>query len=80
MEVRLRCKITHHKNLKTSHLLTNSQVGLLTLGKDPSLGAHPHKLEGFGLADSSDSKDNFLDSQDRKILKKKNEGTKDQVI
>ena len=36
------------------------QVGSLALGKDPSLGAHPHELEGFGLADSSDS--NFLDS------------------
>ena len=60
----------------------NSQVGLLALGKDPSLGAHPHELEGFGLADSSDSKDNFLDLLDRKILKKKkkNESIKDQVI
>ena len=55
-------QITHHKNLKTSHLLTNSQVGSLALGNDPSLGAHPHELEGFGLADSSNSKDNFLDS------------------
>ena len=54
--------ITHHKNLKTSHLLMNSQVGSLALGKDPSLGAHQHELKGFGLADSSDSKDNFLDS------------------
>ena len=54
-------QITHHKNLKTSHLLMTSQVGLLALGKDLSLGAHPHELEGFGLADSSDSKDNFLD-------------------
>ena len=55
-------QITHHKNLKTSHILMNSQVGSLALGKDPSLGAHPHKLEGFGLADNSDSKDDFLDS------------------
>ena len=55
-------KITHHKNLKTSHLLTNSQVGSLALGRDLSLGAHPHQSEGFGLADSSDSKVNFLDS------------------
>ena len=53
---------THHKNLKTSRLLTNSQVGSLALGKDPSLGAHPHELERFGLVDSSDSKANFLDS------------------
>ena len=26
------------------------------------LGAHPHESEGFGLAVSSDSKINFLDS------------------
>ena len=26
------------------------------------LGTHPHKLGRFGLADSSDSKANFLDS------------------
>ena len=43
-----RSQITHHKNLKTSHLLTNSQVGSLALGKDLSLGAHPHKLGRFG--------------------------------
>ena len=55
-------QITHHKNLKTSHLLMNSQVGSLALGKDLSLGAHPHKSKGIGLADSLDSKDNFLDS------------------
>ena len=40
----------------------NSQEGSLTLGKDPSLGAHLHELEGFGLVHSSDSKANFLDS------------------
>ena len=51
----------HHKNLKTSCLLTNSQVGSLALGKDPSLGAHPHESEEFGLVDSSDSRINFLD-------------------
>ena len=52
----------HHKNLKTFHLLTNSQVGSLALGKDLSLEAHPHELERFGLVHSSDSKANFLDS------------------
>ena len=54
--------MTRHKNLKPSRLLMNSQVGSLALGKDLSLGAHPHELEGFGLVDSSDSKVNFLDS------------------
>ena len=56
----------------------NSQVGSLALGKDPSLGAHPHELEGFGLVHSSDSKANFLDSLDRKILKKRNLTVKNQ--
>ena len=47
---------THEGKSWTSHVLTNSQIGLLALGKDPSLGAHPHKSEGSELADNLDSR------------------------
>ena len=58
----IKCIWNYSPQKKISRLLTNSQVGSLALGKDPSLGAHPHKSERFGLADRSDSRINLLDS------------------